>query len=522
MTNQLATPTGITASFSRKKPFPSMFGGDAKELKIEVTYETSQRLRVKLYDSSSTRYEVPLNLTSSSPPVTSKPSTMLYSVKLLEDPFGIEIIRSNPSKTIFKTAPGLVFSDQFLQISSYLSSQYVYGLGEHATPWRLNMNYSRLTLFARDVPPDPVYDTTRNLYGVHPFYLSMEEDGNTHGVFFLNSNAIEIELLPYPAITYRTIGGILDFYYFLGPTPDAVISQYTELIGRPYFPPYWSLGFHLCRWGYFSSNRTLEIVQRMRDHNIPQDTQWNDIDYMSRHLDFTYNHTSYSTMPQLVDNLHAHGQHYVVITDPGIKADLPPGSYAPYDDGVNEGIFILNSSGQPLLGQVWPGITAYPDFTNPSTENYWLKQIAKFHDNISFDGLWIDMNEPSNFIPGSVDGCDQSSTLNNPPYLPVAIRSQGNILDKTVCMTGRQYLSSHYNAHSLYGHTEAIQTMDALTKLLNKRSLVISRSTYPGSGTHCGHWLGDNASQWPHLRQSIPGDFDDINLYSFTCSLKGY
>lgn len=38
-----------------------------------------------------------------------------------------------------------------------------------------------------------------------------------------------------------------------------------------------------------------------------------------------------------------------------------------------------------------------------------------------------------------------------------------------------------------------------------KRSLVISRSTYPGSGTHTGHWLGDNASQWSHMAASIPG-----------------
>lgn len=41
----------------------------------------------------------------------------------------------------------------------------------------------------------------------------------------------------------------------------------------------------------------------------------------------------------------------------------------------------------------------------------------------------------------------------------VAIRKQGSILDKTLCMTGVQYLSSHYNVHSLYGHTEAIETM---------------------------------------------------------------
>jgi hypothetical protein len=65
-----------------------------------------------------------------------------------------------------------------------------------------------------------------------------------------------------------------------------------------------------------------------------QDTQWNDIDYMSDHLDFTYNTTTFAELPDLIANLHSHGQHYVLITDPGIGSMQPRGSYPPYDDGL--------------------------------------------------------------------------------------------------------------------------------------------------------------------------------------------
>ena len=55
-----------------------------------------------------------------------------------------------------------------------------------------------------------------------------------------------------PAYIYlfRTIGGQLDIFFFPGPTPEQVIQQYQALIGRPYLPPYWALGYQFCRYGY--------------------------------------------------------------------------------------------------------------------------------------------------------------------------------------------------------------------------------------------------------------------------------
>ena len=65
---------------------------------------------------------------------------------------------------------------------------------------------------------------------------------------------------------------------------------------------------------------------------------------------------------------------------------------------------------------------------------------------------------------------------------------------------------THYDAHNLYGLAEARVTALALDHLRPQaRSLVISRSTFPGSGAWGGHWLGDNEASWDDLRASIPG-----------------
>ena len=65
--------------------------------------------------------------------------------------------------------------------------------------------------------------------------------GQAHGVLLLNSNGIDM-VLTADRLQFRAIGGVLDLYFFIGPTPLAVLGQLTSIIGRPVMPPYWSLG----------------------------------------------------------------------------------------------------------------------------------------------------------------------------------------------------------------------------------------------------------------------------------------
>lgn len=47
-------------------------------------------------------------------------------------------------------------------------------------------------------------------------------------------------------------------------------------------------------------------------------------------------------------------------------------------------------------------MTVYPDWFNPDTQDFWNAQFAEFFNataGVDIDGLWIDMNEASNFCP---------------------------------------------------------------------------------------------------------------------------
>ncbi|KAK2509748.1 hypothetical protein MC885_012888 [Smutsia gigantea] len=517
-------PTGITTDLTHVlAPEAAQAASDPLSarihfLRLNVTYHTESMLQFKIYDPANKRYEVPVSLNTPSSPA-GFPENRLYDVSLQTNPFGIQIRRKSSNTVIWDSQlPGFTFNDMFLSISTRLPSGYIYGFGEtEHTTFRRNISWCTWGMFARDEPPAYL----KNSYGVHPYYMGLEEDGSAHGVLLLNSNAMDVTFQPTPALTYRTTGGVLDFYMVLGPTPELVTQQYTKLIGRPAMIPYWALGFQLSRYGYQSDTEISNLYDAMIAAQIPYDVQHVDIDYMDRKLDFT--------LSPSFQNLESNW-------DPAISGNET--QYLTFTRGKENNVFIKwPDSNDIVWGKVWPDLpnvnvdgsldhetqvklykayVAFPDFLRDSTAAWWKKEIEELHKNprepeksLQFDGLWIDMNEPSNFVNGSIRGCSDG-ILNNPPYMPRLESRDTGLSSKTLCMESQQVLPDgslvrHYDVHSLYGWSQTRPTYEAVQEVTGQRGIVITRSTFPSSGRWGGHWLGDNMAAWDQLRKSIIG-----------------
>ncbi|KAM8854558.1 sucrase-isomaltase, intestinal [Synchiropus picturatus] len=483
---------------------PSLFSKDAKELAFQADMQTENRLRFKIYDPHAARFEVPHEHVRK---LASTPSSPIGDTLVVtKEPFGLTVYRKETKKAIFNTtmAP-LIFSNQYLQLSAKLPSHNIYGLGEHVHQRFLHdTNWRTWPIFTRDGFPN---GGTHNLYGHYPFFLCLEDNsGKSFGVFLMNSNAMEVTLQPAPAVTYRTIGGVLDFYIFFGNTPEQVVQEFLELIGRPVIPPYWSLGFQLSRWDYGSLDEVKSTVDRNRAIEIPYEIQYTDIDYMEDKKDFTYDKVKFKDLPAFADYLHQKGQKYILILDPAIATSKRVGnaSYDSYERGTLKKAWVTTSDGQtPLLGEVWPGQTVFPDYTSPNCTEWWTEEYERFYNEIKHDALWIDMNEVSNFRKGSINGCEDNE-LNYPPYTPKILDEV--MYSKTLCMDSKQKWGDHYDVHSLYGYSMVLASEVAMKKVFGqKRSLMLTRSSFPGVGKYSGHWLGDNAANWNDIKWAIPG-----------------
>lgn len=215
-------------------------GPDLDNVSVEFEQVSETILRVKI--ASPGRWEIPRSIFRNvvEQPLSARASkTPAFDVDVASDPFSFAVKRANftPGEysTVFDTTgTRLVLKDQYLELSSALpASSRLYGLGESTSTTGL--------LLPRDGRPHTLWNHDSpaaypgvNMYGSWPMLLDVRAGGLAHGILLMNSNGMDVTLSS-DKLTYRAIGGVLDFYIFMGPTPNDVIDQLTQVVGEKLF-----------------------------------------------------------------------------------------------------------------------------------------------------------------------------------------------------------------------------------------------------------------------------------------------
>jgi alpha-glucosidase len=398
VSNLETNDSGLKARLQLAGTACNAYGDDLRELDLIVTAETDDRLHVIVQDINQHVYQVPESVFPR-PGGSSSITSNRLKFNLTEDPFAFSVSRTDTDEVIFDTSVAkMIFQDQYIRLRTRLPDDpYLYGLGEHSDPFRLKTSSYTRTLWAQDSFAIP---ENANLYGTQPFYIEHRPTGS-HGVFLLNSNGMDVIInrtSDGQYLEYNSLGGVFDFWFFAGESPIEVTQQYAQVAGLPALSPYWGLGFHQCRYGYRDVFNLAEVVQNYSRAEIPMETLWTDIDYMDRRRTFSIDPDRFpiTEMQQFLDALHERDQHYIVMVDPAVAYQ----DYSPRNRGVEQNAFLKRSNGSEWIGVVWPGVTVFPDWFAANASSYWTDEFARFFDEetgVDIDGLWIDMNEPSNF-----------------------------------------------------------------------------------------------------------------------------
>ncbi len=346
-----------------------------------------------------------------------------------------------------------------------------YGLGDK--PVENNLKGKRFQNWVTDSyayvrGTDPIYKAI-------PFYTALHKN-KSYGIFFDNTFRSNFDFCSERrnVTSFWADGGEMNYYFIYGPEMTEVVSNYTDLTGRPqHMPPLWALGYHQCKWSYYPESKVKEITSKFRELKIPCDAMYLDIDYMEGFRCFTWNKEYFPDPKRMVKELADDGFKTIAIIDPGIKIDM---DYPIFREGLEKDYFCKRADGPYMKGKVWPGECYFPDYTNPEVREWWSGLFKELIEDIGVKGVWNDMNEPAVMdVPGKT--------------FPNDVRHD---YDGNPC--------SHRKAHNIYGMQMARATYHGLKKYsYPKRPFVITRAAYSGTQRYTSTWTGDNVATWDHL-----------------------
>jgi alpha-glucosidase len=380
-------------------------------------------------------------------------------------------------RAVWKTFEGFATNGKTASISRTLPTlERIYGLGEKTGAG--NRRGRRLTNWNTDpswLLPDKRYTTSADpIYQSHPFYLTVYE-GKSSGAYLANSfrSVFDLGATKTDRVALQVDDDEIDLFLFAGPTPQAVVASYTQLVGRSPAPPRYSLGFHQARWSYTPDTRVRAIANEFRTRKLPADAVWLDIDYMDGYRSFTFHPQNFADPKALTSELSTLGFRTITILDPGIKYD-PNGKYGAYDRGIAADAFIKDAKGTLVQRKCWPEEAVFPDFSSKRGRDYWSSEVENFLTNSGVSAIWIDMNEPAVFHEEGF-----------PSDVPV---------------DGEGVPTSFAEVRNLYGSLMAKATYaGALAARPDERPFILTRAGFSGVQKYAAVWTGDAESTWDTL-----------------------
>lgn len=396
----------------------------------------------------------------------------------------LTFVDKNTTEISFRDLEGNIINEDFqpsfkdeegnVYISKVNDCLAYYGLGEKGGD--LNKKGCYTENFNTDDPETD--DDSITYYKTIPFYVALKEEA-TYGIFFDNSfrSYFDMGKEMGDRIFFGAIGGQIQYYFIPGENIKEVVKNYTALTGRMEMPPLWSLGYQQCRFSYFSQEEVRELVKTFEEKDIPLDVVYLDIDYMDGFRVMTFKTPNFDDAAGLIGDLKEKGIRTITIIDPGVKVDE---EYDVFKRGKEGNHFTKKLDGEMFIGAVWPGDSAFPDFSNKYCREWWKSELKKFISEHGMDGIWNDMNEPCVF------NNDHKTML------------------ETCLHNSDNGVIEHKEFHNRYGFEMSRCSKEAQEELHpNERGFSITRATYAGGQRYSSVWTGDNMSLWSQMRMSI-------------------
>lgn len=393
-------------------------------------------------------------------------------VRIAKNPFSIAFLKTDGT-VINADEPGLNTSWIGEEVTTYKKMQEgerFIGLGEKTG--NLDRKGNAYTNWNTDAygyttGQDPIYSTI-------PFYIGIHH-GLNYGIFFDNTYRSDFNFgaSNNRFSSFSANGGEMNYYFIYHQRVADIITAYTSLTGRMPMPPLWSLGYQQNRYSYYPDTEVYRIAQTLREKQIPADGITLDIHYMDAYKLFTWNKSRFPDPAAMNAKLAKLGFKTTVIVDPGIKVEK---GYAAYESGLQSGIFIKYTDGQPYTGQVWPGWCHFPDFTSDKGREWWKGQLENY-TRAGVSGLWNDMNE---------------------------IATWGQKMPDNVLFSFEGNTVTHQQAHNVYGLQMVRASYEGYRAITpGKRPFILTRAGYAGLQRYSAIWTGDNRAEEDHMLLGI-------------------